>query len=718
MMMNSGEAEVRREAFMFRLEIRAQRPVVSERVPADSGGSAGPVRVPDAVLAAEEPTTRSFETETTPIFLGRDQSMDVVLDDPLVSRQHAVIISRDHRFVIQDVGGRNPLRVNGRPSVSHVLRSGDVLTLGGTEIIFHGPEPAIPPGAESDELIPTIVDARETFQRFRSPPPRVENDDTRSIPIQNLPISPRGSATRFPWPTPAREGVGEDGDRLRRNLRILRNLSEVLRNLPDRQKLLEAALDTVFDNLEARRGFVGFFNPAGQLEIAVERNQGRAPFGVTYSRTIVDRVREEGVAILFSDQEGLQGSRSLLDSRSVLLLKIKGAMCLPLFRGDRVIGILYIDHRERARSYAQDDLYFANVLANLMSLALEKEELYHGIAEENLELKSILLQKNRLVGGSRVILDVQRKIKKVAAFDTTVLITGESGTGKELVARAIHDRSPRRGKPFVAVNCAAIPETLLESELFGYSAKSGISGADPRGRAGKFEQADGGTLFLDEIGDMSLSTQAKILRVLEDRVVDRLGGTEGKRVDLRILAATNKNLSREAEAGRFREDLYYRLKGFQIELPPLRDRRDDILPLGHHFLAAHHVEGRPPIELSPRTRELLLGYHWPGNCRELKNCVEEAVLMSNRRVIYPENLPAELRRDDNPRPFGTLADLEAQHIALVLQSVNWNKRRAAELLGINRSTLYEKIRLYHVRHPDGRADPVEDEEGISAPRPT
>ncbi|HLU48683.1 MAG TPA: helix-turn-helix domain-containing protein, partial [Planctomycetota bacterium] len=190
------------------------------------------------------------------------------------------------------------------------------------------------------------------------------------------------------------------------------------------------------------------------------------------------------------------------------------------------------------------------------------------------------------------------------------------------------------------------------------------------------------------------------------RVVDRLGGTEGKRVDLRIVAATNKLLAKEAEAGRFREDLYYRLKGFQIELPPLRERREDILPLAHHFLSRHGSEGRGPIELSPRARELLLSYHWPGNCRELRNCVEEGVLMSNRRTIYPENLPPELRRDDNPRPFGTLAEIEAQHIALVLQSVNWNKRRAAEILGINRSTLYEKIRLYKIHRPEDEVNPA------------
>jgi DNA-binding NtrC family response regulator len=187
--------------------------------------------------------------------------------------------------------------------------------------------------------------------------------------------------------------------------------------------------------------------------------------------------------------------------------------------------------------------------------------------------------------------------------------------------------------------------------------------------------------------------------VLEDRVVDRLGGVAGRRVDLRIIAATNKVLSKAVVEGWFREDLYYRLKVFQIHLSPLRDRREDILPLAQHFLSMLHHGGRGPIELSPRAKELLLAYHWPGNIRELKHCIEEAALLSNGRTIYPENLPRELRHEDNPQPFGTLSDVEAQHIRRVLQSVNWNKRRASEMLGINRSTLYEKLRLYQIEKP-------------------
>ncbi|MCZ6794141.1 MAG: sigma 54-interacting transcriptional regulator [Planctomycetota bacterium] len=634
--------------------------------------------------------TRVFESDNSPVFLGRDQSMDLVLDDPLVSRQHAVIICRGRRHVIQDVGGRNPIRVNDQPVVSHVLRQGDVVSLGNTRLVFRsdGEGPSGVRAADED-LSPTVVNARESLLRFREPTKIISTEDTDPFQFCDDEAS---------------------SSRSRRNLRILQNFSEVIRNLPDRRKLLEAALHTAFDHLDVKRGFIGFFPSDGGLEVAVERHRGSAQRGLTYSRSIVERVRKEAVAVLFSDQsDTLSGGRSMADAKSVVLLKIKSAMCLPLFRSDQVCGVLYVDNRELSESFSQDDFYFANVLSHLISLALEKEELYQRISEENVELRTILEKKHRFIGSSRAISEVKKKIKKVAAFDTTVLIIGDSGTGKELVARSTHDRSPRRGKAFVAVNCAAIPETLLESELFGYAPRSGISGSDPKGRAGKFELADGGTLFLDEIGDISLSTQAKILRVLEDRIVNRLGATEGKQVDLRILAATNKALAREVEAGRCREDLYDRLKVFQIELPPLREHRDDILPLAQHFLGMHRQEGRGPVELSPRSRELLLAYHWPGNCRELRHAIEQAVLMSNRRTIYPEDLPRELRRDDNPPPFSTLSDVEAQHVARVLQSVNWNKRRAAEMLGINRSTLYEKIRLYRIERPVDEAVPGDDQ---------
>ena len=634
--------------------------------------------------------TTFFESPKSSVFVGRDRSMDIVIEDPLVSRQHAVIVARGSDFILQDIGGRNPVRVNSREVLSHVLLPGDVIEIGHTVLVFRESDAA--EQHPTGDFAPTVVDARRSLEHFR---------DSGEF------LAPLTDDTVSGVAPPQEVHSGER--RSQKSLRILQNFCALVRNLADRQKLLTAAMDTVFDNLEVKRGFIGFFTPASQVEIRVERNQDSSR-DVSYSRSIVERVRREGVGILFSSMS--EETESPGPSKSMVRLNIKSAMCLPILRSEQVVGVLYLDNRDRAESFTQEDLYFASVLSHLISLAIEKEELYQRIQEENIELKTILHQKNRLVGVSPVAKEILRKIKKVAGFDTTVLIAGESGTGKELVARAIHDRSPRRGNPFVAVNCAAIPETLLESELFGYAPKSGISGSDPKGKPGKFELAHGGTLFLDEIGDMSLSTQAKILRVLEERVVDRLGGMEGIRVDIRILAATNKMLEKAVADGIFREDLYYRLKVFKVDLPPLRDRREDILSLCQHFLSLHQSETRGPLELSPRARELLLAYHWPGNIRELKNCIEEAILLSNGRTIFPENLPSDLRRNDNPQPFCSLSEVEAQHIARVLQSVNWNKRRAAEILAINRSTLYEKIRLYGLepprdQPPEGSGEPQE-----------
>ena len=636
-----------------------------------------------------------FESVKGTVFVGRDQSMDLVLDDPRVSRQHAVITSKDGNYFIQDVGGRYPVRVNRKVVVRHFLREGDSVLLGDTHLKFQeardGPAGADLGGAgEATEDGSAVVDARETFQNLRDTPDILSSERTVSGTVDD-----------------EEEDVVSVGGPAR-NLRILRNFSELIRNISDRQRLLESALHAALDNLDVKYGFIGLFGPGGELEIRVQRSP-RDPAGpISYSSAIVERAQQEGIAILF-DAEGDSGpSRAGLDSRSLKQLQISSAMCLPLFKAEEVYGVLYVDDRGRETPFTEEDLYFANILSNLICLAVEKEELYEQIRDENIELKTILHQKNRFISVSPQMKEVQRRVKRVAGFDTTVLLSGESGTGKGLLARAVHDRSMRRARPFVEVNCSAIEEGLLELELFGCEAGHDIAGVDSRGKAGKLEQANGGTLFLDDIDGMSLDAQAKILSTLEKEAVDRLGSTAGRGVDLRIIAASNRPLSASVEEKSFREDLYYRLKVFQIELAPLRERREDILPLAQHFLSVLQYEDRGPVDLSPRTKELLMAYHWPGNIRELKHFIEEAFLVSNGTTIYPENLPDDLRREDNPQPSGTLSEIEAQHIRKVLQSVNWNKRRASEVLGINRSTLYEKIRLYHIEKQEDLPPGEED----------
>ncbi len=308
-----------------------------------------------------------------------------------------------------------------------------------------------------------------------------------------------------------------------------------------------------------------------------------------------------------------------------------------------------------------------------------------------------------MIGSSSKIQAVRALIGKVAAARSPVLITGETGTGKELVARAIHRSSPRRDGPFIAVNCSALPSTLLESELFGHE-KGAFTGAD-RQKQGRFELADGGTLFLDEIADTDLAIQAKLLRAVETGEFDRVGGTKPVRVDVRLVAATNRDIHEEAKRGGFRDDLYYRLNVFSIHLPPLRERPDDISPLAKHMLDRATAELNKKFEgLTDAAMVALVRYHWPGNVRELANCIERAAVMAEGDWIDVNDLPPYVLADavgaDSPTRPGPTAlseqteQFERQRILDALERYRWNRTRAAEELGIKRTTLQYKIRKY------------------------
>ena len=285
-------------------------------------------------------------------------------------------------------------------------------------------------------------------------------------------------------------------------------------------------------------------------------------------------------------------------------------------------------------------------------------------------------------------------IKTVAPTNATVLITGESGTGKEVVARAIHRQSPRRDKPFVVTSCAALPESLLESELFGYE-KGSFTGAVET-RKGKFEAADKGTLFLDEIGEIDANTQVHLLRSLEEKKVTRVGSNEEVEVDVRIIAATNKNLRAITEEGKFREDLYYRLNVVTIDLPGLRERREDILPLAEHFLKKYAKENnKPGRHFSPEVVEFMLNYRWRGNVRELENVVERGVILSKDKTITLAEFPQELT-GPAPAEGRTIEALERNHILKILEETGGNIVRTAKVLGIHRMTLYNKLKKYRI----------------------
>ncbi|MGC8916714.1 MAG: sigma-54-dependent transcriptional regulator [Thermoanaerobaculum sp.] len=303
------------------------------------------------------------------------------------------------------------------------------------------------------------------------------------------------------------------------------------------------------------------------------------------------------------------------------------------------------------------------------------------------------------IGESRAMQQVRQLVLRVAETDASVLLTGESGTGKGMVARLIHSLSRRRDAPFLDVNCAALAPQLLESELFGHE-RGAFTDARER-KLGLLEAAHGGTVFLDEIADMDLHVQSKLLKAIEDRRFRRLGGVREIQVDVRLIAATHRDLQEEARNGRFRQDLYYRLNVFQIVLPPLRERREDILPIATAFMAElNPVLGKAVDGIHPDAARILEAYHWPGNIRELRNVIERAMILARGNEIRPEHLPAEIRlRKGAELAFVSLPELEAAHIRRVVHALGGNLKRAAEVLGISRSTLYQKIQRYGIPVP-------------------
>ena len=334
-------------------------------------------------------------------------------------------------------------------------------------------------------------------------------------------------------------------------------------------------------------------------------------------------------------------------------------------------------------------------LSNLVRNALRQRDL----SEENVRLREQVSELNLptpIVGESPGMKRIMEMIGTVAESDSTVVVLGESGTGKELIARAIHAQSNRRFAPIVAVNCGSIPETLLESELFGHE-KGAFTGAQYR-RKGKIELAHGGTLFLDEIGDISPKMQVNLLRVLENKAFTRLGGNQEIHSDFRLICATNKDLDRLVEEEEFREDLYYRIKVFSIEIPPLRERKPDILPLARHFVTKYaRSMGKQEKEITPEAAELLEGYRWPGNVRELENAVERAMVVGQESEIRPEDLPFRLEDEGASADAGSLEAMEKEHIQRILREMDGNVSQSARVLGIDRATLYNKMKKYGIR---------------------
>ncbi|MFA7289623.1 MAG: sigma-54-dependent Fis family transcriptional regulator [Melioribacteraceae bacterium] len=469
----------------------------------------------------------------------------------------------------------------------------------------------------------------------------------------------------------------------------------------DMRRLMESAIETVVKELDADEGFIVLMNDMKQIEKIVAKNLDpeNDPTAKELSTSIITETIEKSEPLKIDD---INTHPDLVNKLSVISLKLSSALSVPLISNNKILGVVYIDRRNRNIPFKESDLAFlisfARQIVRGMEVSLEINYLEKKLQEKScidfMELRSQFKYDN-IIGSSRKLYEILKLSAKVAESDASVLLLGENGTGKDLLAQAIHENSPRRDKPFVAVNCGAIPSDLLESELFGY--ETGAFTGAIKSKPGRLETADGGTIFLDEIGEMSINLQAKLLRVIQTREIERLGGITSKKINVRFIAATNKDLSAMIADKLFREDLYYRLKVIEIKLPSLRERKDDIEELAKFFLSKHSEIGSG-YTISDEALDVLEQYPFPGNIRELENIIQRSVILSKSNEITIEDLPPEivdLKEDTVTTSLEkTLSEAEEEfrklYIGKILKKVK-SKSDAAKILGINRSHLHKLL---------------------------
>ena len=578
--------------------------------------------------------------------IGRDPQNHVSVPDRSVSREHCVIVSQGDGFLIRDLGSHNGTLVNESSVKDQLLAHRDYITLGRTVLQFLTRDDVVledPTGATTISL----------------------PADRNAPPDSQLPTA--------------------DLHALLRVSTMLHSFHAIYRGRGSSARtLLEShLLSLILEIIPASRGAILLYEESldepSSLSIADEA-KGQRP--VAISRELVKRVLSEGCGVLVEDD----GPR-----QSLLLapLLIRGQAC----------GLIYLE----GRAFREAHLQLLVAIAQLASMAMENAFQLEWLETENERLEAELYPDHHMIGDSAPLRTLQRNIARAAQTNSTVLILGETGTGKELVARAIHQSGPRAGKPFVAVNCAALSETLLESELFGHE-KGAFTGAFAQ-KKGRLEIAEGGTIFLDEIGEVPLQLQVKLLRVLQERQTERVGGTVPIKLDIRLIAATNRNLEEEARAGGFRQDLYYRLNVVTLKTPALRDRPSDILPLAMHFAVKFGQQcGRRITGISPEAQAYLAHYEWPGNIRELENAIERAVVLGPGDMIQLEDLPESIREIGKPAGVGRSLPLQEavdeakrQAIARAFEQVRGDHAAAAGLLGVHPNYLYRLMRNLGMR---------------------
>ncbi|PYX36347.1 MAG: sigma-54-dependent Fis family transcriptional regulator [Acidobacteria bacterium] len=610
-----------------------------------------------------------FEVPEGGVSIGRDPSNQLWVNDPALSRHHCQLTRANGQFIVQDLESRNGTLVNGVPVQQQELQHQDKISVGDSVLVF-----AIEGAALSLDSSPVEL--------------------TETADLNGVALVLRQEDALYLQPQKVAAGLPAEA-RIARDLNSLLKIATGIGAIRDAESLQWQILGMIFDVVPADRGAIVLCDTPEEVRSTGGWDRVRGPgHSVKVSRTVVGRVLRERVGVVVND---VSGDDVLRDVHSLAEFRVRSLLCVPLVGPDKVLGAIYLDSRSPSEHFDQNHLQMMTAIAGIASLAFENVRRLEALQQENRLLRSEINLEHNMVGESRVMREVYELIRRVAPTDSTVLIQGESGTGKELVARAVHRNSPRAERSFVAINCAAITETLLESELLGHE-KGAFTGATAQ-KKGKIEIADGGTLFLDEVSELAPGLQAKLLRVLQEREFERVGGTRPVKVDIRLIAASNRNLPEAVGAGTFRKDLYYRLNVVALTMPPLRERREDITLLADYFVAKASRKCRTRIKaLSPEARVCLMNYDWPGNVRELENALERALVMGTADVILPDDLPESvvesgLRVGSFATKFhGAIKDSKKQVIMEALQQANGKYTEAAKLLGLHPNSLLRLIR--------------------------
>lgn len=615
------------------------------------------------------------EKETT---IGRDGSNDVCLDEQSVSRQHCVIRqTKNGRFFIRDLDSYNGVFVNGIPTENHEIKHGNQIGIGNVVLFFL-----------TEENEASLQEARVTVMEDGN----LNDQSTIRLKRKDLTyLSPEILAAELPQFT-----------RIAADFSSLLQIASTLNSIQDFDLLQQRLLELVGDVIPADRSAVIIADQA-DTEYATFYTWNREYREITnigISGTVLSYCLEERLSVLCSD---VTQDTQFAATESLTAASVASVLCVPLLVFDRVIGVLYADTSKVDRCFDENHLQLLTCIAEIAARPLESARQIETLRSENQRLFEQLDENRKIIGESKKIKDVFRIISRVAPVETTVLVLGESGTGKELAARAIHQNSSRKDNPFISINCATLTENLLESELFGHE-KGAFTGAATI-KIGQFELADRGTIFLDEIGELSLHLQAKLLRVLQEREVTRLGALRPRKIDVRIVAATNRDLEECISEGSFRDDLYYRLNVIGITMPPLRDRREDIPILSRYFINKYNNRCKRNIKgIETDAKSYLQEYSWNGNVRELENVIERAVILARGDTITIDDLPEAIvsqiglgnnHHPETDRTFrSAVKNAKRKIIQSALAEAEGSVSAAARILAIHPNNLHRLMREF------------------------